>query len=93
MTEPRFGLDDDGEWQSQQPSGWEDLSWGHLVAQADFDGLSHAPVTGSRPESWSFAASPGVQWGGSSTSSEIAYVALQRPVRVAIHADDLLPSP
>jgi hypothetical protein len=93
MTEPRFGLDDHGEWQSQQPSGWEDLSWGHLVAQADFDGLSHAPVTGSRPESWSFAASPGVQWGGSSTSSEIAYVALQRPVRVAIHADDLLPSP
>ena len=94
MTKPRFGLDDDGEWHSQQPSGWEDLTWGHLVGQADFDELSHAPVTGSRPEteSWSFAASPG-EWSGSSTSAEIAYVALQRPVRVAIHADDLLPSP
>lgn len=92
MTEPRFGLDDDGEWQAQQPSGWEDLSWGHLVAQADFDELSHAPVIGSRPESWTFTGS-NVQWSGTSTSAEIADIALQRPVRVAIHADDLLPSP
>ena len=93
MTAPRFGLDDDGKWHSQQPSGWEDLTWGHLVPQADFDEMSHAPVTGSRPESWSFAASQGVQWSGSSTTAEFAYVVLQRPVRVAIHADDLLASP
>ncbi len=52
MTEPRFGLDDDGEWQSQDPTGWDDLSWGHMAAtEAEFDELSHAPVAGSRAES------------------------------------------
>jgi hypothetical protein len=90
-TGPRFGLDESG-WQSQKPTGWQDLSWGHLVPQADFEDLATAPVTGSRPEAWSFATSPGVKWGASSNSAEIAYIALQRPVRVAIHADDLLPS-
>ena len=91
-TEPRFGLDEAG-WQSGQPAGWRDLTWGHLVTQNQFAGMTHAPVSGSRPESWAFSADAGVRWGKQAESAHIAYIALQRPVRVAIHADDMLASP
>jgi hypothetical protein len=91
-TEPRFGLDESVEWQAGQPGGWEDLSWGHLVGVDKFP-PAHAPVAGSRPASWSGFTPAGVKWSASAQSAHIAYISLQRPVRVAIHADDMLPPP
>ena len=91
-TEPRFGLDE-ADWQGGTPGGWRDLTWGHLVEEDEFEGMTHAPVSGSRPEGWTpFSADAGVGWGAEAESAHIAYIALQRPVRVAIHADDMLPT-
>ena len=93
-TEPRFGLDASSGHVSAKPTGWGDLAWGHLVSsQNDFDQMSHAPVSGSRPEAWSFTDATGIKWGTKAQSAHIAQIALQRPVRVAIHADDMLPEP
>jgi hypothetical protein len=94
LTEPRFGLDASSAHVSSKPSGWGDLAWGHLVSsQNDFTQMTHAPVSGSRPEAWSFPDAPGIKWGTKAQSAHIAQIALQRPVRVAIHADDMLPAP
>jgi hypothetical protein len=94
LTEPRFGLDEANAYMVGKPSSWADLSWGHLVSsQSDFNQMTHAPVSGSRPEAWSFSDAPGAKWGANGQSAHIAQIALQRPVRVAIHADDMLPAP
>ena len=93
-TEPRFGLDEASGHVVSKPSAWSELSWGHLVSnQGDFAQLRHAPVSGSRPEAWSFGDAPDAKWGSKGQSAHIAQIALQRPVRVAIHADDMLPAP
>lgn len=74
--------------------GWSALSWGHLVDptaewSAALDGLTYAPVD-SRPNdlAWRGETEP-VEWGVN--AAHMAYVTWQRPVRVAIHADDMLP--
>jgi hypothetical protein len=94
LTEPRFGLDEASSYVVNKPSAWADLSWGHMVSsQSDFNQMTHAPVSGSRPEAWSFSDAPTAKWGAKGQSAHIAQIALQRPVRVAIHADDMLPAP
>ena len=55
-------------------------------------GHAHAPVSGSRPETLGLRRRRRSQWGEQAESAHIAYIALQRPVRVAIHADDMLPA-
>jgi len=92
-TEPRFGLDESEEWKPGQPKDWGDLSWGHLVGETSQASMTHAPVAGSRPASWSGLDPLGLKWSASAQSAQIANIALQRPVRVAIHADDMLPPP
>jgi hypothetical protein len=94
LTEPRFGLDASTGYVSSKPAGWGDLAWGHLVSsQTAFEQMSHAPVGGSRPDGWSFTDAPGIKWGAKGQSAHIAHIALQRPVRIAVHADDMLPTP
>src|SRR5262245_7653704 len=91
-TEPRFGLD---EAPFEENPGaaipplrtWNDLSWAHLAANAEqlkaisnvvvrsIDLVPTQPVTGT--------------WGRN--SGHMAYITRQLPVRVAIHATDLIP--
>jgi hypothetical protein len=83
-TEPMFGLDEDEEPRPEPPARWRDLSWGHLartvpVAQVRFAevGAFGGPLERE-----------GLRWGG--TAADHAAITLQDPVRVAIHARDLL---
>jgi hypothetical protein len=91
-TEPRFGLDDDPF--GPDDSGtvptlktWNDLNWGHIANSAEaLNRLSHLRVTGT-----SLTPTQPVKgiWGRN--AAHMALITKQRPVRVAIHASELLP--
>jgi hypothetical protein len=91
-AEPRFGLDDDpfdtGESGIAPPlKTWNDLNWAHLADSAEaLDRLSHLPVVSQtlRPAQ----PVPGT-WGRN--AAHMAFITKQLPVRVAIHASELLP--
>jgi hypothetical protein len=87
-TEPRFGLDV-AEFAKPLPdlnTTWNALTWRHLADTEDtLKALSHASFK-PKPE---FPVIDNVQWGKSSAHQ--AYITLQRPVRVAIHARELIP--
>ncbi len=86
-TEPRFGLDQPGTF-GRDPAAigsWNDLSWGDLVDdEAQFETLSHAALDGRL----NGKAIGSVAW--ARNGGHMAGVMLQRPVRVAMHAVDLL---
>ena len=86
-TEPRFGLDPPDTF-GRDPAtigSWNDLSWGDLVeTEAQFNKLSHVSVDG-RLSGKQIGPAAWARNGG-----HMAAVTLQRPVRVALHAVDLL---
>ena len=100
-TEPRFGLD----LASSAPPplvSWNDLEWGHLAAGADaLSGIRYIDLDADLPDTSNVDTPPGeptVAWHADSglgpagsRAAEIAYITLQRPVRVAIHGSDMLP--
>jgi hypothetical protein len=89
-TEPRFGLDVAVRFgpDAGPVASWGDLSWGHLAPdEAALRGLSHLRATGQPPPS----PATGPRWGR--TSSDMAAILAQQPVRVALRAADLLPPP
>jgi hypothetical protein len=84
-TEPCFGLDAADFSKSQPPAltSWNDLSWRHLAqTEAELKALSHASIHKALPEI------DQVKWG--KNSSHQAYITLQRPVRIAIHASEMI---
>ncbi len=85
-TEPRFGLDVADFKTSPQPpplATWNDLSWRHMVnTEEDLNALSHASAKTALPEL------DGVKWG--KNSAQQAFITLQRPVRIAIHARQMI---
>jgi hypothetical protein len=92
-TEPRFGLDvADGFADTLLPlTSWDNLSWGHLAAdQAGFDALTHIRLGSALPETSNANPPPGATWG--ENAAHQAFITLQKPVRIAIHADDMLPA-
>jgi hypothetical protein len=83
-TEPCFGLDA-ADFKKPRPALaiWNDLSWRHLAeTEAELKALSHASVTATLPDI------DQVKWGKSSAHQ--AYITLQRPVRIAIHAREMI---
>jgi hypothetical protein len=83
-TEPCFGLDA-ADFKKPRPALtiWNDLSWRHLAeSESELKALSHASVTATLPEIGT------VKWGKSSAHQ--AYITLQRPVRIAIHASEMI---
>lgn len=83
-TEPRFGLDA-ADFGKPLPdlATWDDLSWRHLAATPEeLAALSHASARAALP-----AVGPET-WGRNAAHQ--ATITLQRPVRVAIHARELL---
>jgi hypothetical protein len=90
-SEPRFGLDDDpfgaGEpGQVPELKTWDDLNWGHIGDAQALDRLSHLPV-GATP----LAPTQTVKGVWGRNGAHMALITRQRPVRVAIHASELLP--
>jgi hypothetical protein len=90
-TAPRFGLDKPNGFADTigKAAKWSDLSWGHVAAnQAAFDNLTHVPATGSLPDTSGISQPPGVSWG--KNAAHLAYATFQQPVRIAIHASDMI---
>lgn len=85
-TEPRFGLDAANF--GAELKSWEDLNWGHLAESAvELQALSHASAK-RVPQRVKAAEFKGAQWG--KNAAHQAFITWQRPVRVAIHASQLL---
>jgi hypothetical protein len=87
-TEPRFGLDA-AEFDKPLPelTTWNNLSWRHLAnTEKALKALSHVLV--SRVQLSPTSPVKG-SWGRNAAHQ--AYITLQRPVRIAIHAKDMIP--
>lgn len=99
-SEPRFGLDV-GEAGAARPTRWNDLSWGQLAATpAELSQLGYVDLDADLPDTRAVATPPGIAWHGDAglgpagaRASHLAFVTLQRPMRVAVHANDLLLAP
>ena len=91
-TGPRFGLDvaaEDGSDLSHGAGRWDDLSWGHLVRRGgSLDDRTHAVAREPLPPRTP-ATLDGLTWGRN--AAHMAAITWQRPYRVLIHADLLLP--
>jgi hypothetical protein len=88
-TKPRYGLDETRP--TTYKGTWEDLSW------EDIDLTPSGHVSPSIPLKADFkqptqTPDKDMAWGVGLTSAQLAYMTLQTPVRVAIHASDLLPA-
>jgi hypothetical protein len=92
-TGPRFGLDiaaEDGSDLSRGAGSWNHLSWGHLVpAGGSLGDLTHAVAHEPLPPRTP-ATLDGLTWG--QNAAHMAAITWQRPYRVLIHADLLLPA-
>jgi hypothetical protein len=91
-TEPLFGLDETPSTADPNSWTWRDLSWKHVKVDGGdhiklADGLSDFNITNSKPDEPTLTSA----WSSNSNSSSLAYVTLQEPFRIAIHASDLLP--
>jgi hypothetical protein len=90
-TEPRFGLDDDpfgpGESGVVPPlTTWDDLNWAHIAGTPEaLNRLSHLPVTTTH-----LTPKQPVKGTWGRNAAHMAYITKQLPVRVAIHAGELL---
>ena len=84
-TEPRFGMDVADFSKPLPPLTTRNvLSWRHLVkTEEELKALSHASIKTVLPD-----LDKG-KWGRNSAHQ--AYITLQRPVRIAIHAREMIP--
>ena len=83
-TEPHFGLDPPSHTDTDRPASWAKLSWSHVAENSDPP--RHAPVGGTLAG----VRIDDLEWGVN--AAHMAAVTLQQPIRMAIHADDLLPT-
>jgi hypothetical protein len=92
-TEPRYGLDE-----TRQPgaASWDDLSWEDVsTSQGGYirlsDGLTGWPARTDdpflQPQN---PPDPTVFWFDNANSAHLAFVTMQEPLRVMIHASDLI---
>ena len=84
--EPRFGMDieDSGE-PLPLLEEWNDLTWNHL---GDPNAIPWIDVTAALQLDDASSSDSGIVWG--SNAADMAYILYQDPVKVAIHADDML---
>lgn len=90
--EPRFGLDL-GEPGAPPPATWNDLHWGHLVPPGDeLTAVDYIDLDAELPDTSEIDNPPGVAWHTRSgtNAAQLAFATLQRPVRVAVHASQML---
>lgn len=95
-SEPRFGLEPAPDpYQVPPVPEWNQLSWANFApTAAALDALMFAPV-GLQPQNVSLIQGPdnpgdrNNHWG--TDAAQMAFIAFRRPVRVAIHAETMLP--
>lgn len=88
-TEPRFGLDAPVFGTELKLDDWQDLNWAHLAkTEAELKALSHASAR-TVPQLVKDAAFNDAKWG--TNAAHQAFITWQRPVRIAIHASQLIP--
>jgi len=88
---PRFGLDRRRRTPdlNAPEATWQDLSWRHLVPpRGNLDDLSHAVASTPLPEPAPQTLG-GLTWGHN--AAHMAAITWQRPFRLYVHADQLLP--
>jgi hypothetical protein len=85
-TEPRFGLDAaDFTRPLPELTSWNNLSWRHLAETPEaLQALVYAPAAAALP------SIGGATWGRNAAHQ--ASITLQRPVRIAIHAREMIPT-
>jgi hypothetical protein len=94
-AEPRFGLyANNGEY-GGKPVRWSDMNWAHAAAdQATFAQLGYLDLDAALPDTSAVVSGPGepaLAWhGAAANGSDLAWITLRRPFRVAIHAADML---
>jgi hypothetical protein len=86
-SDPRLAIDNgDGSIVDPDPhslGSWNDLNWDYVkssVGSNEYVDLLHVPLNGIKIDN--------VTWG--SHAADLAYILLQQPVRIAVHARDLL---
>lgn len=82
LSEARFGLDEAPPGKAQPMKSWDDLSWGHVGVKPG------GYLDGAKPSAPGDAA--GLTWGQS--SAVMAHILLQKPARIAVHAERILPA-
>ncbi len=93
-TEPRFGMDEPDFEEATppaKPASWSNLSWRHLAnTEAELKQLSHATLNSIKKQFPNIDQETieNARWG--KNSAHQAYITMQRPVRIAIHARDIL---
>ncbi|MDJ0762836.1 MAG: hypothetical protein QNJ97_07580 [Myxococcota bacterium] len=102
-TEPRFGLDlGETAGYGQAVATWNDLSWKHLATdEQSLKAVEYIDLDTTLPDTRNVvqpSGEPNVAWhanaglgGHGATAADLAYIALQRPFRVARHGSDMLP--
>ncbi|MGH8519398.1 MAG: hypothetical protein ACREUE_18250, partial [Panacagrimonas sp.] len=100
-SEARFGLDEADASQlgvTVAGTSWNNLSWGSLVANAgDLDALKTINLDAQLPNTTLVTDPVSRRWHAdqglgekNSASSDLAYITFQRPMRVGIHAADMI---
>ncbi len=96
---PTFGLDASLAALPAPPARWSDLSWGHLVPpDGDPRSIAYIDLDADHPRT-DAPALQDARWHADrgfgptgARAADLAYIALQQPVRVAVHGADLLPA-
>jgi hypothetical protein len=93
-TEPRFGMDEakfDKPKPPPKPATWNDLSWRHLAGTEDeLKKLSHASLNSINKLFPDIDKEKIDNAFWARNSAHQAYITMQRPVRIAIHARDII---
>jgi hypothetical protein len=94
-TEPRFGMDVPVSF-GGQPALWSDLSWGNLaLGDAELSQIRYIDLTTTLPDTSMVNPTGGAHWhvAEGARASDLAFITLQQPMRVAVHGSDMVPSP
>jgi len=103
--EPRFGLDEpepdtpDSQFGLPVSGGWNNLGWANLTGSRDaLNGFLSMNLDATLPDTTQVSDSTTTRWHADqgpgqhgSRSSDLAYITLQRPMRIAIHASEMIP--
>jgi hypothetical protein len=98
-TEPRCGLEPAVTFGGPAPDKWSHLSWGHLAANADaLKAITYVDLNAPLPDTRSVTDTRHAAWhadaGTGATgarASDLAYITYRVPIRVAVHASQLIP--
>jgi hypothetical protein len=95
-SEPRFGLDVPDASFGGQPATWSDLSWGNLATDAaGLGALRYIDLAARLPDTSLVSPTGGARWhvAEGARASDLAFILLQQPMRVAVHGSDMIPPP